>query len=109
MSFKILPVLCAIALATPTGVAAEGDAAIAEHITGNSFEMRRMGMRMQMTFLEGGTLSMQGPMGERSGSWSLSGTELCLTTPRGDQCGTVSVAANGGLTMGNGQTLNPAN
>ena len=32
-----------------------------------------------------------------------------MTVPRGDQCGQVAITANGGLTLENGQTLNPAN
>lgn len=109
MSLKTLPIAVICALSLPSAATADNETAIAAHITGNTFEMRRMGMRMKMTFLDGGTIAMQTPRGEQTGTWSLNGSELCMTMPRGDQCGQVAIAANGGLTLENGQTLNPAN
>ena len=110
MACKVLPIALMCSLAVPVVAHAETDDAIRTHFTENEFEARRKGTRLQMTFIEGGIIAMQTPMGTREGTWLLSGTELCIETPRGGiQCGQAQITANGGITLGNGQTLNPAN
>lgn len=91
-------------------VLAQNEAEIAQHVTGNTFEMRRMGMRMQITFLPDGETAIQGPMGQGAGQWSLSGNELCMTLPRGgDRCGSVSISETGSLLTADGNEMTPVN
>ena len=101
----------ALALLAPVPVAAEGlsDDGLRQRLAGQTFEVRRMAIRMALTFGPDGTISADGPLGEMAGSWRVDGDQLCMELPRmGQRCGPVSAEADGSLVLGDGQRLTPA-
>ncbi len=105
---KIVGTALLLALLAPFQAAAQtltADALL-DRITGQTFEMRRMAMRMEMTFQPDGSIAGRGPLGTMTGSWTIERDQLCIELPRmGRRCGGVRAAGDGSLILGDGQRL----
>ena len=100
----------ALALCIPLSAGAEtlSAAGLSERLSGQTYEVRRLAIRMALTFDPDGTVRAEGPLGEMAGSWTITGDELCMDLPRmGPRCDLVTAEADGALLFGDGQRLTP--
>ena len=107
---RIFAIAFSLFLLDPHEVSAEpltGET-LTKRVAGQTFEVRRMAMRMELGFRPDGSLEGQGPLGKMMGHWAVEGDQLCMELPRmGRRCGGVTAMQDGSLVLFDGQRLTP--
>ncbi len=107
---KIVGTALLFALLAPFEAAAQTLTAdtLLDRITGQTFEIRRIAMQMEIAFLPDGSIAGRGALGTMTGSWTVERDQLCMELPRiGRRCGSVTAEQDGSLVFGDGQRMMP--